>query len=160
MINRIETELGFKEQLLTLLPRKISQTTRFDDALEDLPTRHNYSSTERHTKISAEVIEDRFGIVFKRENANLKETLQRGTRLSMLLIIRRYIEDRQYGFKTLKRKYYTDTLWGESKYLRSNVATQVYSHKCGFTTIYHMKKTNNENIGHSLGIFISKYGVL
>ena len=134
-IDQILPEPVFKEKMLTLLPQKIAQPTRFDDALEDLPTRHNYSSTERHTKISAEVIEDRFGIVFKRENANLKETLQRGTRLSMLLIIRRYIEDRQYGFKTLKRKYSTNTLWGKSKSLRRNYKTQVYINKCGFTTV-------------------------
>ena len=66
LINRIKTEPSFKEQLLTLLTRKIAQTTRFDDALEDLPTRHNYSSTKRHTNISAEVIDGQFGIVFKR----------------------------------------------------------------------------------------------
>ena len=33
LINRIEPEPGFKEQIITLLPRKIEQTKRFDDAL-------------------------------------------------------------------------------------------------------------------------------
>ena len=47
----IEPEPGFKEQMITLLPQKITQTTLFDDALEYLPTRKNYYSTERHTKI-------------------------------------------------------------------------------------------------------------
>ena len=29
----------------------------------------------------------------------------------------------------------------------------------GVTTVYHMDKANNENIGHSLGTFISEFGV-
>ena len=32
-------EPGFKEQLITTIPIPISKTTRFDDALEDIPTR-------------------------------------------------------------------------------------------------------------------------
>ena len=58
-INRIKTKPGFKEKMLTLLPQKISQTTQFDDALEDLPTGQTYSSTEMHTKISEEVLAER-----------------------------------------------------------------------------------------------------
>ena len=69
----------------------------------------------------------------------------------------RYIADQQYGVKRLKRKYSTRKLWGKSKYLRSNSTTEFYSHKCGFTTVYHMKKSNNKNTGHSLGTFIRKY---
>ena len=30
---------------------------------------------------------------------------------------------------------------------------------CGLTTLYYMKKSNNKNIGHSLGALIRKYGV-
>ena len=48
----------------------------------------------------------------------------------------------------------------KSKSLRSNAATQVYSHKFGFTTVYHMDKANNENIGNSLGEFASEFLVL
>ena len=72
-INRIEPEPGFKEQILTLLPRKIAQTTQFDNTLEDIPTRQTYSSTGNHTNISAEVLADRFGILIERANATLKQ---------------------------------------------------------------------------------------
>ena len=65
-------EPGFKEQLLATIPRTIDKTTRFDDALEDIPTRQTYSSTDRHSNISAEVLADRFGIGRDRVNATLK----------------------------------------------------------------------------------------
>ena len=51
-------EPGYKEQLLAAIPRTISKTKRFDDALEDISTRKTYSSTDRHSKISAEVLAD------------------------------------------------------------------------------------------------------
>ena len=51
-------EPGFKEQLIAKIPRTIYKTTRFDDALEDIPTRQTYSLTDRHSKISAEVLSD------------------------------------------------------------------------------------------------------
>ena len=51
-------EPGFKEQLLATIPITITKTTRFDDVLEDIPTRQTYYSTDRHSKISAEVIAD------------------------------------------------------------------------------------------------------
>ena len=55
---------------------------------------------------------------------------------------------------------HVDPVWGlDYNRICSNAATQTYIHKCGFTTIYHMNKANNENIGHSLCAFISKYGL-
>ena len=50
-MNQVEPGPGVMDLILTLLPRNIAQTTLFDDALEYLPTRKNYYSTERHTKI-------------------------------------------------------------------------------------------------------------
>ena len=70
-----------------------------------------------------------------------------------------YRTDRQYGVKRLKGKFSTDTLGEESKSLRSNATTQVYSHNCGVTTVYHMNKANNENIRYIIGAFISEFGV-
>ena len=133
----------------------ISKTTRFDYALEDIPTRQTYSSTDINYKISVEVLADQFRIGIDRANAILKSTLQRGTRSAILPISRRYRADRQYGVKRLKGKFSTDTLWVKSKSLQNNSDTQVYSHKFGFATVYHMDKANNKNIGHSLGAFIS-----
>ena len=145
--------------MLTVLPQKIAQTTRFDDGLEDLPTRQTYTSTETHTKISEDVLADLFRIGNEIANATLKATLQRGTRSAILPNIRRFRADRQYGVKRLKGKYFTNTIWGDSKSLRSNDSTKIYIHKCGFNTVPHMNKENNENIGYSLGAFIIEYVV-
>ena len=89
-INRIKPETGFKEKMITLLPQKIAQTTRFDYALYDLPTRQTSSSTGRHTKISVELLNDQFRIGTEIANATLRSPLQRGTISAILLIIRRY----------------------------------------------------------------------
>ena len=145
--------------MIATIPRTTAKTTRFDNALEDIPTRQIYSLTNRHFNISAEVLADKFGIGIDRMNSTLKATLQRGTISDILPISRSYRADRQFGVKLLKGKFYTDTLWGKSKSLRSNGATQAYIHKCGFSTVYHMVKANNENIGHRLGAFISEFGV-
>ena len=53
-------EPGFKEKLLATIKIKISKTTIFDNALEDIPTRQTYYLTDRNYKISAEVLADRF----------------------------------------------------------------------------------------------------
>ena len=71
-INRIEPKPGFNDKMSTLLPQNIAQTKRFDNDLEDLHTRQIYYSPERHTKISAEVISEIFGIGIELSNANLK----------------------------------------------------------------------------------------
>ena len=39
-----------------------TDTARYDDSLEDIPTRQTYTSTERNVKMSAEVLSDWFGI--------------------------------------------------------------------------------------------------
>ena len=51
-------EPGFKEKFLATIPIKISKTTRLYNALEDIPTMQTYSLTDRHSKISSEVLAD------------------------------------------------------------------------------------------------------
>ena len=98
---------------------------RYDDSLEDIPTRKTYSSTERHVKMSAEVLADRFGIVLERARQTLKATTQIGTRSALLPIGRRYRADRKFGVRRLNGKFATDTIWAKSKTLRSNVSSQM-----------------------------------
>ena len=38
------------------------------------------------------------------------------------------------------------------------MATQIYSHKCGFNTAYHLERANGEQVGYSLNEFIDDYG--
>lgn len=140
-----------------LIPR-IAEVSRYDDSLEDLPTRQTYTSTERHAKISAEVLADRFAIGIERARRTLRATLQRGVRSAILPIGRRYRADRQFRIKRLTGKFATDTLWSKTRSLRGNVATQIYSNKNGFSVPYHMARANNENVGYSLQSFVNDYG--
>ena len=153
----VEYPFGMKEDFIARMTT-VSEVTRYDDTLEDLPTRQTYTSTERHVKMSAEVLADRFAIGIQRARGTLTATMQKGTRSAILPISRRYHADRQYGVKRLKGKFSTDTIWARSKSLRGNVCTQIYSHKCGFNSSHHMEKANNINVGHSLKGFISDYG--
>ena len=149
---------GLKEKLTSMVPRYIAEVTRYDDSLEDIPTRQTYTSTERHIKMSAEVLADRFGIGLERARQTLRVTTQRGTRSALLPISRRYRADRQFGVKQLRGKFATDTIWAKTKTLRGNVAGQVYSHKCGFNAVYHLRSANGDSIGYSLSDFVSDYG--
>ena len=125
----------------------------------DLPARRTFISTDRHAKIDAINLAEIFGIGFNRAQATLFATTQRGVRSAILPISRRYRADRMYGIKRLNGKFSTDTLYGICKSLRGYVASQIYSHKCGFVVPYHMKAINGENVGTSLGNFIHEYGV-
>ena len=149
---------GLKEKLIELMPRYVAEISRYNDSLEDIPTRQTYTSTERHIKMSAEVLANRFGIGLERARQTLRATNQRGTRSALLPISRRYRADRQFDVKRLKGKFATDTIWAKNKTLRGNVASQIYSHKCGFNTAYHLESANGENIGYTLSNFVSDYG--
>ena len=117
-IKKVGTNIqdGLKERLMARMPM-ISEVSRYDESLEDLPTRQTYTSTERHSKVSAEVLADRFAIGIQQAKETLKATMQRGTRSAILPISRRYRADRQYGVKRLNGKYATDTLWAKLGHL-------------------------------------------
>ena len=148
---------GMKEDLARSV-RKIAEVSRIDGTLEDLPTRQTYTSTERHAKVSAEVLADRYAIGLQRARDTLAATMQKGTRSAILPISRRYRADRRFSVKRLKGNFSSDTLWSKTKSLRGNVCTQIYSHKCGFNASYSMDAANNSNVGHTLSAFISDYG--
>ena len=150
---------GLKEKLSALVPRYIAEVARYDDSLEDIPTRQTYTSTERHVKMSAEVLADRFCIGLERARQTLKATTLRGTRSALLPISRIYRSDRKFGVRRMNRNFATDTFWAKSKTLRRNVANQIYSHKCVFNAVYHLEIANGENVGYSLIKFVSDYGI-
>ena len=148
---------NLREQCLQQV-RIMSQVDRFDGHLEDLPVRQTYTSNERHQKLTAEVLADRFGIGVERARLTLRATLQRGMRSAILPISRRYRADRQFNVKRLKGKFACDTLWSKTKSLRGHVGSQVYSNKNGFTKLYHLSKADNEQVGYSLNAFVSDFG--
>ena len=130
----------------------------YDQELEDIPRARTYVSNERHNKITADRLSDIFCIGLERAKQTLQVTRQRGTRSAILPIGRRYRADLMYDVKRLNGKFATDTLWGKVNSIRNNKASQIYSHKCGFKAVYHMKTANNENVGQSLKDFIFDYG--
>ena len=126
--------------------------------MQDIPDQRTYVSTERHTKLTAEILVERIAIGIPRASATLRVTTQRGVWSAILPISRRYRADRMYSTKRLNGKFATDTLWAKVKSLRSNVASQIYSHKCGFNAPYHLERANGEKVGYSLSDFVHKYG--
>ena len=139
LLESLEPSLsGLKEKLAALVPRYMEEVTRYDDSLEGIPTRQTYKYTERHMKMSADVLADRFGIGLERARQTLKATTQRGPRSALLPISRRYRSDRKFGVRQLNGKFATDTIWDKSKNLRRNVASQIYSHKCGLDAAYYL----------------------
>ena len=125
----------------------------------DLTPRRTFVSTDRHTTVTAEAIAENFLIGPDRAKQTLMATTQRGTRSAILPIARRYRADRMYNLPRLNAKFATDTLYADKKSIRSNIGSQIYSHKCGFNAAYHMQRANNENVGNSLNDFINDYGI-
>jgi hypothetical protein len=66
--------------------RIISQTMTYDKDLEDVPARRTFVSHERHSKITADHLAERFGIGPERAKATLRATTQRGLRSAILPI--------------------------------------------------------------------------
>ena len=96
LLHSVEPSLSnLKEQLLAKVPRNVAEVSRYNNVMEDFPTRQTYTMTERHGKISAQVLADRFsnGIVCAR--ATLRATVQIRTRSAILPISRHYRADRQ-----------------------------------------------------------------
>ena len=52
----------------------------------------------------------------------------------------------------------TASLWTKVISLEGNKVSQIYSHKCGFKMVYHMKRENSLNVGNTLSDFIYEYG--
>ena len=125
----------------------------------DIPARRTFVSDERHVKVTAEMLADRFGISVPRAQRTLRVTTQRGVRSAILPISRRYRADRMFSVKRLNGKFATDTAYGKVKSLRGNIGSQLYSHKCGFKACYPLRKIDGNSVGDTLTQFISDYGV-
>ena len=146
-----------------ILTQWVKSTTRSTEALplseiKILQEPRTYISTQRHNQITAEDLAEKFCIGLERAQATLRATRQRGTRSAILPISRRYRADRRFELKRLNGKFATDTLWSKVLSLEGNKASQIYSHKCGFKVVYHMKRANGENVGNTLSEFVHNYG--
>ena len=148
--------------LTSLRERTISKITvshlSTNENTDDVPSRRTFVSKERHANITAETLSENFGIGPERAKATLRATTQRGTKSAILPIARRYRADRMFDVPRLRSKFATDTIWADTKSLRLNVASQIYTHKCGLNAAYHMPRANGENVGNSLNDFIHEFG--
>lgn len=124
-----------------------------------IPARRSYVSHERHSKVSAETLSERFLIGLPRARATLKATTQHGVRSAILPLARRYRDDRRFSQRRLMAKFATDTLYAPTKSLEGHKAAQIYSHKAGFTTTYDLIKVDGPSIGQTLNDFINDWGI-
>ena len=63
-----------------------------------------------------------------------------------------------FDIKQFSGKFGTDTIWSKMRSIINNVASQIYTHKCGFNWLYHLQRANGEQVRHSLSAFISEFG--
>ena len=161
MLHTISPALvDLKERIIATIrtTRTIAQTST-ETPEDDIPARRIFVSGDRHRKVTAEVLAKCFYIGTERAKATMQETTQRGVRSALLPISQRYKADRMYNWRRLMSKFATDTLWSTKRSLTGNIASQVYSHKCGFNSTYHMRNAKGNTIGYTLSEFCDKYGI-
>lgn len=127
---------------------------------QDVPQRRTFISNDRHSRVSHDVLAERFAIIgTERAKATMRVTTQRGLRSAILPLSRRYRADRMYLANRLNGKFATDLAYFKVKSLHQNIAAQIYSHKCGFMSPHPIPRVDGENIGNTLSEFISDYGI-
>ena len=108
-------------------------------------------STEVQSILITYLLAERFGIGMDQSRTTLKVIDQRGTRSS---------PDYNHSVNNLDRKFATNTLFADFKSISSNVAAQIYSHKCGLSASYPMSNVNGDHVSLSLTDFISEIKVI
>ncbi|KAI2502013.1 Reverse transcriptase (RNA-dependent DNA polymerase) [Fragilaria crotonensis] len=158
MLDSIDPSLVRLNERLNAKQQRVNAQvdTVFDHT--DAPGRRTFVSEERHVKVTAHSLAEKFGISIPRAQRTLKVTTQRGVRSAILPISRRYRADRVFSVKRLNGKFATDTAYGKVRSLRGNVGSQVFSHKCGFKACYPLQKVDGNSVGDALTQFISDYG--
>ena len=79
----------------------------------------------RHWKASAEVIEDRWFIGLKIAQATIGATTQRGVRLDILPLARRYKADKHFSMRRINARFATDIVL-DVKSLNQNICAQIF----------------------------------
>ena len=88
LLHSTQPSLAFLDEQLKVRDRQVSVAQTYEEDLGDIPPRRTYTSTDRHTKATAEAIADRFGIGIERGRATMSATTQRGARSAILPISR------------------------------------------------------------------------
>ena len=125
----------------------------------DAPPRNAFISRERYSEMSAESLDESWGIGIKKAGATINATTQKFKRSAILPISRRYCADRFYNVKRLDGKFSTDTLWADVKPPNQHKYAQLFTHKCGFTAAYPMDSMLGDQIGSAMQDFIHDLSV-
>ena len=128
----------------------ISNVNLEHQASDFIPARRLYVSNEIHSKITVDMLSERFMIGLPREIETIQATTKRGVRSEILPLERRYLDDRYFRQKRLMAKFSTNTLYPPVKSLNGHKDAQVYSHRSGFTATYDLHKAYCARIGRSL----------
>ena len=91
--------------------RQVQQIQQYDPRFLEIPNRKTFESSERHPRVTPEMLSERWGISAERARATLRATLQRGTQLAILPLARRYRADRMYDQPILAGKFSPDTAY-------------------------------------------------
>lgn len=96
-----ETILHSINPILTNLKERIIKSMDINNTVHDgdVPIRRTFVSTDRHGKLNALQIADRWNIGLRRAAATIRATTQHGKRSAILPISRRYRADRMYNVK-------------------------------------------------------------
>ena len=159
LLDAIDPSLVFLGNRMVSLQRRVAAQVETVYDQTDAPGRRTFVSDERHRKVNAQVLAERFGISIPRAQRTLRVTTQRGVRSAILPISRRYRADRVFSMKRLNGKFATDTAYGSVKSLRGHVGCQLFSNKCGFKACYPLSKVDGNSVGDALTQFINDYGV-
>eukprot|EP00978_Attheya_sp_CCMP212_P022615 scaffold67703_cov46-Attheya_sp.AAC.1 len=116
-----------------------SQVSMVETEIDNVPVRRTFISTERHTKITADSLAERFCLGPERAKQTIRVTTQRGTRSAILPITQRYQADRRFEVKRLNTKFATDTAYAKVKSICGNIRSQVYEIK------YHVSAPRRPN---------------
>ena len=126
--------------------------------LKDVPNQYTFTSSERHSAVTAEEISERFQISLKQARDTLKGTTQRGVRSAVLPMFRRMRTDRFYQHTKLRGTFGCDEMHGRTTSLSGNNYCMVYADKKMFIDCYSMHTKNGTDTGNSLKAFGHDWG--
>ena len=130
---------------------------RLDPGKTDIQIVNTFQSSDRHSDVTPQDLNQRWCIIIPTTIKTLKKTTQRFLRSAVLPLSRRYRTDRVFDRKTLSGTWSTDTMDGRSKSLEGNRYAQVFANKAYFSRIYPMD--SKRKAGDALRLFCSEFGV-
>ena len=141
-------------------PTVVASVEKLNPAEKPMINEYGKSSftTQRHNKISPEMISKKWGCGLDTARNTLTGTTQLGVRSAIGPLTRRYRTDiLQLHYRRLNTSFYTDTMFMKCPSLKGKTCAQVYTDGKGFVWIDPM--TSKKEVGDTLGRFLEDVGV-